>query len=264
MKTLLTAIFAIVALCGIVVAQDATPPSANSTVPQSQGMNASPQSGAQPAAGTPRIAPGSVIPVQLTTTVDAKKAKTGDQISAKVTQDLKAGSGQVIVPKDTKVIGHVTEVQASNKEQKESQLAISFDHAVTKNGEEMTLPMSIQAIIAPSALNAGNNSAPTPDAGAPIESQNTGPMSPGNRSGMSSNSYPQSPNPPMPGGGGTTGEQSGTSPHQPITGNTQGVVGISHLTLSQASSGTQGSVVSSEKGNVKLESGTLMLLKVNQ
>lgn len=63
-----------------------------------------------------RIAPGTVIPVELTKGVDAKKAKTGDEVDAKVTQDLKAGNGEVVVPKDTKVVGHVTEAQARNKE----------------------------------------------------------------------------------------------------------------------------------------------------
>jgi hypothetical protein len=49
----------------------------------------------------------------------------------------------------------------------------------------------------------------------------------------------------------------------PITGNTQGVVGISNLKLEAAPSTAQGSVLSSEKNNVKVESGTMLLLKVN-
>jgi hypothetical protein len=58
---------------------------------------------------------------------------------------------------------------------------------------------------------------------------------------------------------------SGTqSARQPITGNTQGVVGISNLRLEAGTNPTQGSLVSSEKNNVKLESGTLMLLRVAQ
>src|SRR5690349_3599678 len=92
----------------------------------------------------PRFAPGTVIPVELTKSIDAKKAKTGDGVEAKVTQDLKSGNGQVIVPKDTKVVGHLTEVQARNKEQKESQLGIAFDRAVIKGGSDVSLPMSIQ------------------------------------------------------------------------------------------------------------------------
>jgi hypothetical protein len=42
------------------------------------------------------------------------------------------------------------------------------------------------------------------------------------------------------------------------------VVGIADLKLSAAANTAQGSVISSEKNNVKLESGTLMLLRVNQ
>jgi len=39
---------------------------------------------------------------------------------------------------------------------------------------------------------------------------------------------------------------------------------MSNLKLSPAPNPTQGSVVSSEKNNVKLDSGTLLLLRVNQ
>ena len=83
----------------------------------------------------------------LTKTIDAKKAKTGDEVIAKVTQDMKTNSGDVIVTKDTKIMGHVTAAQARSKEQKESQVAIAFDRAVAKDGSEMRMPMAIQAII---------------------------------------------------------------------------------------------------------------------
>jgi hypothetical protein len=106
-------------------------------------------------AGQRRIAPGSVIPVQLTKTIDAKKAKPGDEVVAKVTMDLKTTGGEVMIPKDTKVMGRVTEAQARSKEQKESQVGIAFDRAVLKDGE-MPLPMSIQAVIAPPSNNANS------------------------------------------------------------------------------------------------------------
>src|SRR6202023_3060859 len=108
------------------------------STPQSPQVQ-SPQARANSAQATAarRIAPGSVIPVLLTRTIDAKKAKTGDEVVAKVTQDLKTNSGEVIVGKDTKVLGHVTEAQAHSKEQKESQVGIAFDRAVEKNGNEM-------------------------------------------------------------------------------------------------------------------------------
>lgn len=206
--------------------------------------------------GATRVAPGSVIPVQLTKTVDAKKAKTGDEVVAKVTQDMKSNNGEVIFAKDTKVVGHVTEAQPRSKEQKESQVGITFDRAVMKNGSEMQVPMSIQAIIGPQNNNPNGGGQPAesaPGAGAGSAS--------GRSSGMgraSGQSMPSSSTAPP---SDTQSENNAARP--PITAQTQGVVGISDLKLESAGQ-TQGSVVSSEKNNVKLDSGTLMLLRVDQ
>src|ERR1035441_9812518 len=144
------------------------------------------------AAGVHRIAPGSVIPVQLTKTIDAKKAKPGDQVAAKVTMDLKANSGEVVVPKDTVVMGHVTEAQTRSKEQKESQVGIAFDRAVLKDGE-ISLPMSIQAVIAPPNNNANNGGASDPGAPATGGGPAASPMGGGGRSGSQGGAAQTSP-----------------------------------------------------------------------
>jgi hypothetical protein len=274
MKTLLTGIFATMALCGICFAQDATPPPSNNSGPQAEQSTqpntvttpAAPSNPAQ-ASASPRIAPGSVIPVQLTKSIDAKKVKNGDEVEARVTQDLKTANGDLLVPKDTKVVGHVTETQVRNKEQKESQLGITFDHAVMKNGGDVPLPMSIQAIIAPPSASPSNNgngggasASPTPTPGGGTATGNSSGRTAGMGTGMS---QPAAPVPSTTGSEAPTTAQSGANPHQPITGNTQGVVGIPNLTLSPAQDTTQGSVLSSEKNNVKLESGTFLLLRVN-
>jgi hypothetical protein len=214
---------------------------------------------------TIKIAPGSVIPVQLTKTVDAKKLKSGDEVQAKVTQDMKNGNGEVLVPKDTKVLGHVTEAQVRNKEQKESELGIAFDHAILKDGSQLSLPMSIQAIIGQQNPNGPNNNAAAdagPSASAPSSPSVPNAGSSGNSgrpstmgSGTSQQQMPTA-------SAGDNGAPSGSSA-APITGNTKGVVGISNLTLSTAE-GAQGSVITSDKNNVKLDSGTFMLLRVNQ
>jgi hypothetical protein len=59
-------------------------------------------------------------------------------------------------------------------------------------------------------------------------------------------------------------EGGSTAERPPVTGNTQGVVGISNLKLEAAQNAAQGSLMRSEKNNVKLESGTFMLLRVQQ
>lgn len=261
MKTLMSAIFAAAILWGVSPAQDMAP-STNGATPQTQQNSAPPQSASPTstqASNSLRIAPGSVIPVQLTKSIDAKKVKTGDEIEATVTQDLKAGNGEIVVPKDTKVMGRVTEAQPRSKEQKESQVGITFDRAVMKTGGDVALPMSIQAIISPSYLSGGNNGGGQ-SASQASTAPNSGMPQGGGRSGMGTGTQ----QPSATASQAPSGEQGSNTPHEPITGNTQGVLGIPNLTLSTSASTAQGSVVSSEKNNVKIESGTLMLLRVNQ
>lgn len=252
--------------------QSATPQSQqipeSSAQPQSQPQSpAATQPNAGPAGATAstgnhamRIAPGSVIPVQLTKTIDAKKVRTGDQVVAKVTQDLKANSGAVLVPKDTKVIGHVTEAQPRSKDQ-ESQMGIAFDHAVMKDGNEVNLPMSIQAIIGMQQNNA-DNAGGNEQGSAPPSSSAQQPMGAG-RQGMSGGSTPPHSNSPS-AGDNTAAAGTANAGMPPINGQTTGVIGIPHMTLQSGSSGNQGSVITSDKNNVKLENGTMLLLKVGQ
>lgn len=265
MKSILTSAAMVTALCcGAALAQNTTPSSTNpnTAAPQTQAATASTQP-----THVAKIAPGSVIPVQLTKTVDAKKVKTGDEVIAKVTQDMKTTTGEILVPKDAKVVGHVTQAQPRSKDQKESQVGIEFDRTETKSGE-MQMPMSIQAIIGQQnngANSSSGNEQPYSTPSAAPSSAPTGGMGGGSsqRSGMSEPTPPPTASPSATGG--TPSEpQTNAKTNPPITTHTQGVVGISNLTLSSGPNGAQGSVVSSDKNNVKLESGTLMLLRVDR
>jgi hypothetical protein len=218
-------------------------------------------------AATPRIAPGSVIPVQLTTTVDSKKAKSGEQVTAKVTQDLKSSNGMMLMPKDTEIVGHITEAQPRNKQDKESQVGIVFDHAMVNNSN-VSYPLSIQAVISQQIFQNPNQNANNGNAGAPQQAPSSSMPSsaPGQAPGASGRGMggeqpaPASP-PPADNGSGTS---SASNPRPEITGHTQGMVGFSHMKLETPANATQPSVIRSEKNNVKLENGTLMLLRVNQ
>lgn len=261
MNRSLITVFAVPLLCASLLSQSpqspgsrSAPPDQEAPAPAQSAQPAAPAQPAQPsapAASAPRIAPGSVIPVQLAKSIDAKKAKQGDEVVAKVTQDLRSNAGTVIVPKDTKVLGHVIQAQARGKEQKESQVAIAFDKAVLKNGEQVQMPMSIQAIIAPPGRNPANG-----DAGAEQSSGYPRGAGAGSMGGAVR---------PAAGGPAPASTPAGSPEQQaPITGNTQGVVGIPNLKLQAAPDPAQGSVVSSEKNNVKLDDGTVLLLRVNQ
>ena len=266
MKNLFKATAFMALTCGVALAQSASP-SSNSGTPQPQAQPGTPQSAAQSATTgqhPTRVAPGSVIPVQLTKTVDAKKAKTGDEVVAKVTMDMKTQSGDVLVPKDTKVIGHVTEAQKREKDQKQSELGLVFDHAVTKDGNTMQMPMSIQAVIGQQQQNQ-QSEANTPAGKEQAAGVPSGAAPTGATGGKSSGTTPPAPNASSSGSdAGAADAQAANGGRPPITAQTQGVIGISNLTLAPGSNATQGTVMTSDKNNVKLESGTMLLLKVNQ
>jgi hypothetical protein len=270
MNRILIAAFTTALLCGSLLAQSPQSPTTESAPEQprqipttEQPATPSTPTQATPANAATRIAPGSVIPARLTKSVNAKKAKKGDEVVATVTQDLRNNAGTIIVPKDTKIVGHITESQASSKQQKESEVAIAFDRAVPKNGEPMQMPMSIQAIIAPPNRNPANANSQQPS-GYPGPETGGVPASPSGRQGSMGGGVPPTASTPRTSGRAPSEGPAGSQTQPQITGNTQGVVGIESLKLSAAPDATQGSVVSSEKGNVKLDDGTFLLLRVNQ
>ncbi len=271
MRNVVPALFLMALLCATGLSQNTPPASgaasqAQPAVPAGQAASATPANhpASQPQNSPLKIAPGSVIPVQLAKTIDAKKAKTGEEVVAVVTMDMKANNGEVLVPKDTKILGHVTEAQPRNKQQKESELGIAFDHAVLR-GDQMPLPMSIQAVIAPQTNSPGT--AGSNDTGAAAGATPSSPTGPG-RSGAMGGSTPQGSAPQgqnYPPGGASSDSEPQTNARPPITANTQGVIGMPDVKLEPpADNGAQGSVMSSEKNNVKIEKGTMMLLRVNQ
>lgn len=228
--------------------------------------SAEPQS-SQPAAQSPSaqsanaVPPGTIIPAELAKSIDAKKAKSGSEVVAKTTQDLTA-NGQVIIPRGSKIIGHVTEAQARSKEQAQSTLGIAFDRIEKKGGGQMSLAAAIQAM-APPQRN------PSPAGNEPM-SENPGMAGPGS-------------NPGNMGGGGMgrpAGAPGATPPEYPqgtttpsggapssggvaaLPANSHGVLGIEGLTLSSGEgNANHGTVITSSNRNVHLDSGTQLILR---
>jgi hypothetical protein len=162
---------------------------------------------------------------------------------------MKAGNGELIIPKDTKMIGRVIEVQPRSKEQKSSQIAIAFERAVMKDGE-MPLPMSIQAIVSeqPASPAATQDDSSTKPSSTPVSDATGGRTAPV----------------PTANAGNGPASDNAPPPSRPqITGQTQGVVGIPDMNLANGNDPAKGSVVSSNKNNVKLDSTLLLLLRVN-
>ena len=235
------------------------------------------QAGAQSAASTgqaapqagPTLAPGTVLGAELSKSVDAKKAKVGQEVVAKAVADLRDTNGNVVIPRGAKLVGHVTQAQAASKEQPQSSLGIIFDKVEAKHGKEakeIGLHAGIQALAKPEPSPVMQEQEPEGPGGpgggggAPMGGSQPG-MGGGGRNtgGMGGSSMPQQ----RQGGdmGGPAGQQSGAAAPA-LNANSHGVIGIPNLTLSPQASPAEGSVISSSRGNVKLDSGTMLVLRV--
>ena len=78
------------------------------------------------------IPPGTVIPVMLQTTLDARKAKVGQKIEARVMQDITLSSARIRA--GAKLVGHVVEVTRPNAASG-SRIAVSFDRLLGRSAE---------------------------------------------------------------------------------------------------------------------------------
>src|SRR6266446_2563451 len=117
MKKIFLAISLATAMTGVALAQTTETrgrtSASNTTSASKQGRQLDLQSGTQVAA-------------QLENTLDARHAKVGDRVVLKTTQAIKQ-NGEVIVPKGSRLIGHVTDVQQQTKNDSQSVIGIAFD-----------------------------------------------------------------------------------------------------------------------------------------
>lgn len=110
--------------------------------------------GQQPAASlsVSQISPGTMIQVEVSNDIDAKKAHPGNKVETKLWGDVRNGN-QIILPKKTVILGHVVDVQPRSKSNPESKLSIAFDKAVLKNGSEFPLHGTVVRVqLSPMAL----------------------------------------------------------------------------------------------------------------
>lgn len=72
---------------------------------------------------------GTRISARLLTNLNAKKAKPGQRVEARVTHNVKQ-NGRVVIRKNARLLGHVVSARAAGKGKANSQLQVVFDHVV--------------------------------------------------------------------------------------------------------------------------------------
>ena len=128
----------------------------------------------QSTANAPEATDAQLRPVtgELVTRIDAKKARTGEPIVVKTTEKATTADG-IVIPKGSKIVGHITEVQQHSKENPNSRVTLQFDKAQLKNGQTLPIKSVIESV-APAAGAAGSDvnpfgvGAPGATASAPV------------------------------------------------------------------------------------------------
>jgi hypothetical protein len=236
-------------------------------------------SGATIPAATPVKPKGSYMLVELSKALKARKLKVGDKVKAEVSQDV-VSHGKVIIPVETKLVGHVTEVSPRDTAHPESRLGIVFDRILLKHFHDIDFQAVLQAVsqpvmrksrvdepsqmLPPSMMGGGmRNSVASAGRGAASRgSSSTGASASASLTTIQAPvTVKESPS--------THAENSGallevTSTGKPMSvGMPQGVFGLKGLSLSTApSTSTPGPVIVSSTDDVKLDPGTQILLHI--
>lgn len=192
-----------------------------------------------PGPGDPGYKPasGTTICVDVPRTLDARKLKLGEEIDARITDDL-IYDGKVIVPREARVIGKVADLKAGAKDDPETRVLLHFEKIVTKDGREFEFeyPAFIQAL-APerraAASSTNLNELPVKaELGKALDRVSTMPVRLGDKNSVL---------------------------YGVISPTARGVYGLNGLKLSDSPKGVY---IVAAKGNIKLEYGTQFVLCV--
>jgi len=248
----------------------------------SGGASASTSAAARSNGSGATIAGGTAINAALNSSVDAKKCKPGDEVTAHTTEAIKS-QGKTVVPKGSKLVGHVTRASARGKGDADSALGIAFDKAILKGGQEIPLNGSIQALASAESAASAAGSDIDAMAGAGVSgggraaaggggalgrvgstaggAVGTVTNTAGSAAGTAGGAIDATARTTTGVAGSTAGAVGGLNAAGQFASNSRGVFGLNGLSLNAAgSNSTEGSLITSNGKNVHLDSGTRMLI----
>jgi hypothetical protein len=186
-------------------------------------------------AATPNAVGHGAFPVKVTKTLESGKLKEGDAVEAETVGSFKLPDG-TLVPKGSKLVGHVVASKARSKGDADSELTLTFDKLAVANGKQLSVKGVVQAVFPPA------EEAHDPQmAGAASVAGGGGMGAPGTVTNARS--------------GDNTA--SGNTPQPAADPKSVGVHGIHDLDLGQSG------VLTSKGKQVKLSSGVRMIVRVD-
>jgi hypothetical protein len=206
-------------------------------------------SGLQETSPAPVLDNGTIMYLELSKTLDAKKLKPGDEVRASLLADV-LSHGKIVLRQDSKLIGHITVVQAFTKEKPESRLGVAFEKVIGKGGQEIAFNSVLLGISPAPRLQVQSMTGPAPP--------NSNPANP----------QPQDSHVPRPRAASTPTPPSYRDPVRRAESDSlrsgddidMRPTDIDGLSLQAGADGNR--VVVSFKNNVKLESGVRLTLRV--
>ncbi|MGB8832548.1 MAG: hypothetical protein WCC95_10395 [Candidatus Sulfotelmatobacter sp.] len=220
------------------------------------------------------ISAGTILPVRLNTSLNSRKARPGEIITARVMQDIPRGSG-ARVRAGAKVIGRVVDVKNSEP----PQISVQFD-ALVVSGRKVPITTNLRALASMMDVEAAQIPAFGPDRGTPPNWQTTeqiggevvyrgggpvenGLVTVGEPTGNGMLAYPT-------GKAGTNcrGLVNGSDRPQAFwvfSSDACGVYGFNDLTIAHAGRSDPAGIITlaSNRGHINVRSGSGMLLRVD-
>lgn len=221
------------------------------------------------------IQSGTHLSGQLQNTLDARKARVGDEVVLKTTEAIKS-QGHVVVNKGARLIGNVTSVAQKTGSHKESQIGILFNR-LESGSLAMPISATISSITQAHAQAQGNDDMIASDMGATSSSSTSARRAPATSGGGGSGGLLGGVTSTVGGVtntatstvGGATGAVGGTlNSTTNAAGQTTGGLGRSlggiQITESSSTSAQGSSMLTLQGDNLHLEKGTTFNLVVNQ
>jgi uncharacterized coiled-coil protein SlyX len=208
----------------------------------------------------PLVDPGppvSTLIAVLTSSLESRSATAGQEFTLRTISDVVV-DGQLVIPKGSRVLGHVTEAVTKGKDQPQSELWLVIEKAVRRDGSEVPL----QGIIAALAAPQNNSLADDPTYG--MLHSNEPAQSGAGVSGAASSGVMPASSKASSTASVATANLKGVMDKRPVLDeNSQGAIGYENLSLEWHLIVPPPITVITSKGkNVKLQSGTQMLLRM--
>src|SRR3954463_3985525 len=102
-------------------------------------------SASAPAQAAPVVIGHGAFPVKIIKTIDSSKLKDGDAVEVETAGSFKLPDG-TLVPKGSKLVGHVLASKARAKGDSESMLTVAFDKLNIPNGKQLSVKGVVQAV----------------------------------------------------------------------------------------------------------------------